>query len=255
MSHQRISILGFTIALIIASIAHAEESERDPDLPPPGYVHVEKSDLVAPKAPERDFKLKPYSERRGNWGVTVGFAYNSYTPSNYEPNFSGTDFNSNYGVPRSPLLEGQFTVKRNLSFGSIGLEFGGGNYYNAGADGSKLKIYQIRTGAIFTLDSLFKNAPYIVPYASVGAYIMNMSETLNANSYNAITAIAPYVTVGAQFTVDWVDQIAAKAAYENGGIQSTFVFLEVRSYFASSNASDPDFGASIAPGGGLRVEF
>lgn len=239
----------------MAPFVRAEESERDPDLPPKGYVHVEQSDLVTPKAPERDFKLKPYAERRGNWGVTVGFAYNSYTPSNYEPNFSGTDFNSNYGAPRSPLLEGQFTVKRNFSFGSIGLEFGGGNYYNSGSDGSKLKIYQIRTGAIFVLDTLFKDSPFVAPYASIGAYIINANESLNDNSFNTVTSVAPYVTFGAQFTLDWLDRVAAKAAYETGGLQSTFVFVEVRSYFASSNASDPDFGASFAPGGGLRVEF
>jgi len=255
MSHQRISILGFTLLLIMAPFVRAEESERDPDLPPKGYVHVEQSDLVKPKLPERDFKLKPYAERRGHWGVNIGFAYNAYNPSNYEPNFSGTDFVSEYGVPRSPLLEFQFTVKRNFSFGSVGLDFGGSNYYNAGGDGSQLKLYQMRVGGIFYLDTLFSDSPLDVPYASVGAYVINATETLNDNSVHSVTTPAPYVTVGAQFTLDWIDSVGAKAAYETGGLQSTFVFVEVRSYFASSNESDPNFGASFSPGGGLRVEF
>lgn len=188
--------------------------------------------------------------------MTVGFDYNAYNPTHYTPNFSGTDFGSVYGQPRSPLMEGQLVVKRNFSFGSLGLEFGGGNYYNSGNDGSKLKLVQFRLGTILILDTLFPaKVPYVAPFASIGAYMINANESLSGNSFNATTSAAPYISIGAQFTLDWLDSVAAKIAYQTGGVQSTYLFLEARSYFASSNASDPDFGSSIAPGGGLRVEF
>lgn len=239
----------------MASFAHADES-RDGEAPPPGMVHVEQSDLIPPKPPKRDYELKPYSERRGKWGALLGFAYSSYTPSNYVPNFATTDFGSVYGTPQTPLLEGQLTIKRNFSFGSAGIEIGFGYYDNVGSGtiNSELQLTQGRLGAIVILDTLF-STPYLAPYGSVGAYMMQISESMNNNSFNGNTSVAPYITVGVQATLDWIDRDSARSAYMNGDIQSTFLFAELRTYFASANKTDPDFSASIAPGGGLRVEF
>ena len=35
-----------------------------------------------------------------------------------------------YGQPQTPLIEGQVIVKRNFSFGSLGVELGYGKYDN-----------------------------------------------------------------------------------------------------------------------------
>jgi hypothetical protein len=155
------------------------------------------------------------------------------------------------------MLEFQLVVKRNLSFGSIGIEAAAGYYDNTSQDANgpiELQLSQFRLGAIFFLDTLF-NAPYVVPYASAGAYIMGVNESSPDVSYVSTTTVAPYLTFGLQFSLDWIDKRSARRAYQSGGIQSTYLFAEARMYFASSNQSEGDFSNDFAPGAGLRVEF
>ena len=243
------------LLISMTSVASAEESGDD--IAPPGMVKVEQIDLVSPKPPERDFKLRPYAERRGDWGAIVGAAYSTYNPLNYMSAFLAQDFNTVYGTANQPLIELQVVVKRNFKIGSIGIELAGGYYQTNSATtliDSSLSFTEGRVGAILILDTLFSQ-PYVAPYASVGAYLMNWSEQMGSNTFNGNTQLAPYFTLGVQATLDWIDKDGARLAYTEGGIQSTFVFLEVRSYMVSTNKTDEDFSANFAPTGGLRLEF
>lgn len=220
-------------------------------------VKVERMDLVPPKPPAHDFQLRPYAERRATWGGLGGIAYSSYNPTNYAPAFLGANFTDVYAKASSPLIEGQLVVKRNFGFGSAGVELGMG-YYAANSTtnliNSELQLYQYRVGGIVILDELF-TVPYVAPYASGGAYIMTYNEQMGANSLKGNSQVAPYFTLGVQATLDWIDSDNARIAYKEGGIQSTFLFLEGRSYLASNAKGDPNFGASFVLGGGLRLEL
>jgi hypothetical protein len=84
---------------------------------------------------------------------------------------------------------------------------------------------------------------------------MQFKEAIGGTSYNGITQVAPYVTFGAQFGLDWIDRVGATRSYMDTGIQATHVFVEARKYFLSGDAADPDFETDLQFGGGVRVEF
>lgn len=245
----------FVLTLSMAAVAVAEESGDEG--PRKGYVKVELSDLVPPKPPETDYKLMPYGQRRPRWGNVVGLGVSSFAPTQYAPNFTEDAFGDIYGNAQTPLIEFQYTLKRNLSLGSLGAELGVGYYKNSSTDvdiNSELSLYQLRIGAIFVADMLFKE-PWVAPYASAGAYVMQFKEALGSTSYNGITQVAPYVNIGVQAGLDWIDRIGATRSYMDSGIQATHVFAEARKYFLSGDAADPDFETSFQFGGGVRVEF
>lgn len=256
MLHLRISNVVLLLLISMAALARADES-GDNDLPPPGMVRVEQDDLLPPTPPDKDFRMKPYSERRSKWGFILGVDYSTYQPTNYAPAFTFQSFGDLYGQPQTPLIEAQIVIKRNFSFGSIGVEIGYGNYDNLSDNAqvdSELKLQQIRLGVIFILDTLMSQ-PYVAPYGSFGGYVMQFDESVANNDFTGNTQIAPYLTVGVMSALDWLDPEGAKLAYKSGRVQGTFLFAEVRSYFASSNSTDPQFNSSFVPGGGLRIEF
>ena len=104
------------------------------------------------------------------------------------------------------------------------------------------------------LDTLFSE-PYAAPYASVGGYVMQFDESYAGNDFLGNTQVSPYATLGVMAELDWIDPDAARIGYETSRLQSTFLFAEIRKYFQSSKARDPDFESGITPGAGLRVEF
>lgn len=244
------------LLISMASVASAEESGDE--FGPPGMVKVEPPDLLPPKKNEHDYVLRSYQERRGGWGAIFGIAYSSFNPTNYASAFLAQNFTSIYGNNAdTPLLEGQLVVKENFSFGSIGIE-GGVGYYDTTSGStlivSELQFMELRLGVILILDTLFQE-PYVAPYASAGAYTIFFNETMQGNAFGGNTQVAPYFTVGLQATLDWIDTDAARVAYNEGRIQSTFLFAEVRTYVASAAKTDANFGANFVPGGGIRLEF
>ena len=264
MTHLRTSILGMALIISVASFAHAEESkdaakEDEVIETPKGMVRVEQTDLVPPKPPEHDFNLKDYKDRRNKWGGQLGFGFNFYDPGNYQPQYVAQSYSQVYpDIASTPLLELQGVVKRNFDFGSIGIEFGVGGYSNNSTSSalvqSTLSLTQYRIGVIY-IDEMMMQKRYIAPYISAGAYIMQFDESQASDDFVGNTQAAPYITVGAQFSMDWIEPAAARLAYEDADVQSTYLFVEIRKYFASFNSTDPDFESGIAPGLGMRIEF
>lgn len=237
-----------------SDLSNIETESRNPT----GLVKVEQSDFESKKVDGvLHFHLKPYKERRSKWGETVSVGYSMFDPSLYEPNFIAYNFDEVYSNPSVPLVEFQFTFKRNLSFGSIGMEVGLGGFQAESTDAtvdSSLLLVPVRLGFNYTMDTLFSQ-PYLAPYVSGGAYAIFYRETLAGNSFNGTTQAAPYVAAGVQFQLDWLDKEASRNAYDEAGIQSTFVFLEGRKFFQSLAPADPDFETPFQLGGGLRLEF
>jgi hypothetical protein len=243
---------------IFSCILNAEVEEPEVDeLVKKHVVWVEPLDGIKLK-PDGVRLLTPYRERRGDWGLTFGFAYSSYEPVNYQTAFGAFAYNTVYASPSTPMLEAQFSFKYNLSFGSVGIDVAAGDMDNMHTDvdfvGSHLNVAMGRVGAVYYMDTLNDN-PYYVPYASLGTYIVYYSEKLSGNSVSGNTSPGLYINAGCAFPVDWMDPISARAAYEEGGLQRTYIFAEVRKYFQSFNSSDPDFSNNINWGAGLRMEF
>lgn len=230
----------------------------EPALSPDGMVEVEPSFYELNRT-EGGYKLLPYAERRGKWGNQVSVGYSMYTPQYYESEFSAFSYDEAYGLSSDmPLIEIQYTLKRNFDFGSIGAELGVGFYSNTsdveGLD-SELQLIPVRLGATLILDRILKT-PYVAPYVAAGAYTMIFTESLEGqNTFEGNTQVAPYFTAGILLNLDWLDPDSARQAYEESGIQGTFLYVEGRKFMASSAARDRDFENEIEPNIGLRVEF
>jgi hypothetical protein len=215
----------------------------------PSYVEVTKTEDL--------FRLMPYKERRGKWGTTVSIAYSSYEPENFESNFVAKENSQPYEKADLPLIEGQLVYKRNTSYGSLGGELGVGMYENESDDPvieSNLSFRMYRLGAVIALDA-FAKEPLIVPYGSAGAYMIEYEETLGEVHHKGNTQLAPYLTAGFMFQLDWLDRRSARISYEESGTQSSFAFVEGRTMLASSEESDPDYSSSLHWNAGIRIEF
>lgn len=228
-------------------------SEDDPN---DGLVVVEPPQLI-PVSRSGDFKLPPYRDRRKAWGKTFSVSYSMFAPVYYEPNFYSVNFEEIYPSDDIPLIEINFTWKKNMAIGSLGVEFGLGIYENESDIvelPSRLKIYPIRLGGVFAMDNLFEE-PKFVPYVAGGAYTMHYAEEVASSSVNGYTQASFYVTAGILFQLNWIDRQAALESYVDSGIENTFLFLEARKFFASSAAKDPDFESDPHAAAGFRVEF
>ena len=257
-------LLTFAIGLLGASLASAEdEISDDGGSRHKGMVIVEPVEVTKVE-PDGTVVGRNYRERRGHWGAMIGVGYNSYEPTRYVPQQTGgpsiedlSEFRAVYTKPDTPLLELQLNAKRNLDFGSLSAEFGVGQYKNNAdnpAVAATLSLTPIRLGLTFAADVIWKE-PYVVPYVSVGGYVMNFREEGEEDSVGGTTKVAPYSNLGALIQLDMLDRGASRDAYLETGLQSTFVFVEVRKYYASSGGDDPDLSNTVSYGGGLRVEF
>lgn len=238
----------------------AEQVESAPN----DYVEVEPK-LVYPSDVRGVYYLVPYRYRRPSWGKTFSLGMSTYNPKNYEPDFVAATFNDVYGNASMPMLDFMMTFKKNFPFGSIGIEASIGMYKNnsrsqvtvAGvptAVDSTLNIYPIAVGGILTLDNLFYE-PFFAPYAAGGVYTMFYRESRSTAALNGNTQVSPYYAVGTLIQLDWLDRAAAREAYEEGGVENTFFYLEARGFIQSKNKQDPDFSSTVHANAGLRMEF
>lgn len=237
--------------------AETENSSEGEESSTDGWVEVEPSHL-APADLTGSFLLVPYKARREEWGFSFSASYSNFEPLNYTPNFYELFYEDVYSsAPAMPLIELQMTVKYNMQIGSIGGEFAVGMFSAEASNAltpSELELMPIRLGATYFADMLFLE-PYVVPYGSIGAYVIQYKESTGVLSFNGFTQVAPYVSGGLQFTLDWIDSTAARDSYLETGVQSTYVFIEGRKFFASSAERDPDFETDLHLLGGLRIEF
>lgn len=246
------------LIMIVPRVVLCEESGSTIPVNPDGLVEVEPSYSELSRV-DGKYSLVPFRDRRGDWGNQFSIGYSSYTPTQYASEFSAFDYDTAYGNSSDfPLVEVQYTFKRNFNWGSLGGEFGVGLYSNdsdvVGIEG-KLQLIPVRLGAVLILDGLFR-VPYIAPYLSGGAYTMVFEESQSGdNTFSGNTQVAPYFAFGSQFNLDWLDSKTARQGYEDYGIQATFLYVEGRKFFASDAPRDRNFENDIEPNAGLRVEF
>ena len=230
-------------------------SEPEAEITYPSDVEVEKNVFSsATKTCKCEFNyLKPYRERRSNWGFLWGVGYSSYNPDDYPPNFVvNTTFDDYYGIAESSLIELTLGLKWNMAVGSITFELGGGNYLNQGKDDSTLKLTPARAGLTLALDALFPE-PVVVPYVSIGAYTMFYEEKLASQKISGNTAIGIYYTGGARVQLNGIDPDSSAESYDETGLENTFLFAEARSFMETSGRFN--FDSPIQVGGGLIFEY
>jgi hypothetical protein len=249
----RITPFLFGILLVLSSKSALAATESAIER----MVEVEPGGLYQYSSKMTGVGLVPYRERRERWGGTAGVVYSTYQPENYEPDLISLPFDSVYG--KSNMIEIEVAVKRNFVFGSIGGEFGFGFYSNESnlySDGttSTLTLYPVRLGLRLSLETMLQK-PYLVPYGGAGMYEMFYKEKLASVSNSGNTQPALYWSAGALFNLDWIDPVGGAEAFENSGLQASYIFVEARQFMSSGAGADPDFGDSLHFNAGLKVEF
>ena len=245
-------VVSTTQAQISAEGAVSEKPEPDDGL----WVEVEQSQVL-PSDITGVYYLIPYRNRRENWGSTFSIGYSSFTPVSYEPNFVASDYKDIYPTAEMPLIEIQYSIKRNLAIGSLGVEAAVGFYQNKSDSDlieSSIELIPIRLGANLYLDNLWFE-PYVVPYVAGGLYTILYEESVAAASYGGNTQVAPYMSVGVQAQMNWIDRTAARISHTDYGIENTFIYIEGRQMMMSQAENDPDFSTGFNWGAGMRLEF
>jgi hypothetical protein len=210
-----------------------------------------------------DNPLVPYKERRHRWGALVSVGYSNYSPEDYAPDFvTNTTYSDFYGNVESPMIELAFSAKLNVSFFSLSLDAGAGHMQNTGhldSDDTQasLSLTPVRVGGTLALDGIF-GEPYVVPYASVGAYTVFYTEALASQKVEGRTTPALYYAAGLRFQLDWVDREAHESALTDFGLENTYAFVEGR-HFSPSGDLVPDLSSPtdtpIMFDAGLMMEF
>ncbi len=240
----------------MSGLAYAEDEDPE-ELRKKGLVVVEPINVIVVRE-DADISLTPYRDRRPRWGVTASVGYSSYEPLNYEPDFVTANFADVYGNPSIPMLDILFSVKRNMSFGSLGVEFGAGYYAVSSRDASlgesTLNLIPARLGAVVALDTL-SASPIFVPYFAAGAYTMVFDESLGGNSHNGNTQVSAYIHGGVAISLHWIDRVGSIVAYRESGVEATYAYLEAQKYIAAGADADGDFSNEISYAGGIRLEF
>lgn len=237
--------------------AEATGVTSEGELTYPPEVEVEKS-VYYNKLQTKDCDCKytylmPYRERRSTLGTTVGIGYSTFSPDNYKPDFVVNEtLESYYGYAESSLIDLTIGIKWNMFLGALSFDFGAGYYMNEGKDDSTLTLIPARAGITLSMDTIFSE-PYVVPYATVGAYSVFFNEKLAAQKKEGNTPIGLYWAAGVQFQLNWLDENTAIVSYDETGLENTYVFAEARS-FLESNELD-DFSTDPQVGAGLRVEY
>jgi hypothetical protein len=256
MRHLRLLI--FVIGIFQSGFSFAQEEVSAEFSGKPGMVYVEPSNVISTEI-DGEYKLVPYKERRPKWGTTFSVGYSSYEPIYYEPDFVTMDPEELYSSPDTPLIEIKFAVKRNAPFGSIGGELGVGIYMNnSDVDEtiieSSLEIIPVTLGGVLTFDTIGRE-PFVAPFLAGGLYTMIYKEETDSRTLNGNTQVAPFMSAGVNFLLDWLDRKAARTAFHDSGVQASYLYASVSKYFESSAAKDKDFSNDANFAVGLRVEF
>ncbi len=223
-----------------------------------GLVEVDAL-YVEPTLKNTNYTLMDYKNRRQESGVTFTIAKTLFEPAFYQPKFSIDTFQTVYGEKEGTGVDVSFGQKNNLSIFSYTYEFGV-NIYNVASlesatDVSDLKLISLLAGIKITLDTIF-DEPYVVPFISAGGYLTRFEEVQNGNpTYSGNTQPAGYYAGGLLIQLDWVDRYMSRQAYEESGLENTFIFVEGRKFLASSNGVDPDLESEVHLSAGLQLEF
>jgi hypothetical protein len=251
-------LLVIAIGVFSSGLAYAQDEIMSEDQASSAKMVIVEPTHTMTTEIEGEYRLVSHRERRSNWGMTASLLYSSFEPVNYEPNFAALEYKDVYTTPEMPMIEMVVSSKMNLELGSVGIELGFGGYKNESDHQdlleSSLLLIPVRLGLVLALDNIGPEA-LLVPYVSLGAYTVFYREGLGGNSFNGNTQPAPYFHGGLAVSLDWIDRRAARIAYEDSGIQSSYVFAEARKQMASDAGSDPDFESDIYWAAGVRVEF
>lgn len=238
----------------VASTTEKEEIKEEEAKPTEAGVEVEENRL---KAAKRVCKCEyaidtPYKIRRTNFGGSFGIQWGAYNPINYST-LVGT-YADVYFTQRPGAVEVSFGMQWNFFLGSIGPQMTIGYFnVNNATSGATLTLLPVTAGITYQLNNVFKE-PYVVPYGTFGSYSVVYNEALQGLSVKGNSPFGLFYAGGLMFQLDWMDEEAHNSAYQDYGIENTFLFVEARSFLTAPNPV-PDMSTPLQIFAGLKTEF
>lgn len=212
----------------------------------------------------RDF-LKPFRERRPTWTYNVNLGTSNYEPQNYFSDIvaghtpSG-DYQELYtNKPQVPMTGASVEFKRNFHSFSLGAGLAYDYFLARGTDTTLFASVPSVRASLY-LDDLFKE-PYVVPYGSFGySYFVYKENYDDGTTIEEISGKTDhfFASFGLLFQLDWLDSSAHANAYNEIGLENTFIFIEAKTLLSKGvqhKAEDPDFSSRTYFAAGLRFEF
>ncbi|MCC6276696.1 MAG: hypothetical protein IT289_02130 [Oligoflexia bacterium] len=196
----------------------------------------------------------PYKKRRGTWGAVVGAQASAFKPVNYVPDFRRTQVYDTYYTSGGGIMpEATLGLKFNFFLGSLvaGATYGSLSATNE-TDRSTITVSPATATVSLYLDNFF-NEPYVVPYGFGGMYTVFYKESVGGLSVSGNSPFAPVVGGGLMFQMDWIDNDGNDYAYNEYGLENTYLYVEARMFL--DPGSGPDFSTPLQLGGGMKLEF
>lgn len=205
---------------------------------------------------------RPYSERRSSWNTTFAFGLSQFNPTLYQSAFVQQSIDDNYGDPDLSLLDLDFGVNKNFSFGALSFNLGVGAYHNktkSAVDVKELQIIPIRFQCGLILNNLM-NTPYVAPYFFGGIYQISYEEKVTYSSDGVTEVImqgetypAFHYGLGILIQLNWLEEHTSEQAFLNYDIENTFLYFEARGFM--SDGQDLDFSTDPQLGAGFKIDF
>lgn len=203
-------------------------------------------------------QFEPYKERRQRWATLFNIGTNFFNPTQYEPEYAVGSFSDLYGQGAGETIDLSIGAKLNLgNAGALAVLVGWGQFRKAASNGSSLSLNPITAGAVYYLDTLFRE-PYVVPYFGGGTYTLQYRETLASNAVGGRTGFGFYYVAGLAFQLDWMDEYGDLHQFEESEVENTFLYVEARGTSAvltPESIRQKDFSNMLHAAAGLRFEF
>lgn len=222
------------------------------------YIEVE---------PEPDLTA-PYKERRTRHGFILSGGTQKYYPDDYQSMQDGNFIEDFLGDSPIDMMNLELGYKLNFGLGSLALTggFAKGQFSNTFENlQRKVDIQKIEFMAYYFADNLFRE-PWVVPYVAVGINRFTVTESMTGAA-DVVKNLAPTgaIRVGMEFQLNWIDRDGSADAYQELGLENTFLDLYLARNTVSSKLAadftdpeetgDPDTSNRFQLGMGLRLEF
>lgn len=254
-------LLSFLFVFLISTIISVKAYSTSQD----GFVENDPLYML-PVKHSSDYKLLDYKLRRPNWTSTASISYGLLSPKDYQPSFSTESFETIYGSRIAPLIEFNYSIKKNFSLGSLGLELGLGYFNQKSLDSetidSQLTIVPVNLGVYYIIDNIWRE-PVVAPYIGGGIYTMvfqeksliqSSADELTEEIFKGRTKESAYVKAGLAFQVTWLERDPSMTSYIEQDIENTFLYIET-TIFSKSNQDDDSMFTKLKTSAGLRLEF
>lgn len=222
------------------------------------YSNKDSNQLV--EVQQRYTGLDPYLVRRGERGLWIGFDYTDLLFKKYRSVIDDSPIMDAFKDPEIPITAIEIGFKQNwglLSTILIG-SYGVGTLSSPGKVTPKrnLELAKSEIGAKILLDGI-SSKQWAAPYVGVSTYRFGISEeqVTSEDSLSDDTQFGMKYNVGILIPLSGLDPDSAAVAYNESGLQNTYLDLYMTKFTASNAKGDPDMSTDFVVGAGIKLEF